>query len=884
MDSGPVVGILFHRDKSRAAKRLSDLSIDTASPFLCDEFLPIDEALGRDWDCDAHFLTYVLLDEDGDPLYARATKRSPLVQDLLRSGGKVAVSMLVLDYDLPKLADGKKQSWGEGWVGEFVEEVGKTGLPWPTYFYTTKHGARFIYVLDKPVGHLEAEGKLRTIINAYREAGIELDESCTDWTRLFRLPRTVREDTHKSFADDENFLFTNSGPLLNPDEVEISGEKGADVFAEVQPYEGDIPDPDAALALLTRVATNGRTYDSEWVKVAKKYLEGRDAYDVCFGHKPFDVKKHNGRNNAIVKTVGQIIGMTARQDEATPEGVYAIIFGALEQLNTSDTEGNDWHQIAWDIITRMWANETAQIEAENKEREQQITKGKELRHQLLEQVKKERPDDVPSDEDEAELWFRQRMIASDGRQHHIMRPDGSYNIQSVGDSMVIPMVRELGMEDVIETHEMSGKTWKMRSSQSILNDHATPISKVVCSAGIKTAFIDGPAGHRTLNMPVHRLNPKVKAKFSQEVDEWFQVLFGEKYDIAIEWLSWCLEVNQPICALNLFGSSGTGKGMLAQGLAECFEGERLNNGMTLGKYNAGLLESPLVNCDEGVPNIKSDEALSIDQAFRTMVTGGNVIIRSMYQNPFNARIYPRILFTSNNRDILKDLVGHRDLTDDDIKAIEVRLLSIHVKDKAIQHLTARGNYAFTDGWIHGRNRSKYILAGHIRWLYENRKPSQFGTGRLVVEGEIETDLVRGMRLRSASSQAVVKALLKLVEGNQVNKPGLHIAEGRVWVTPSGVVEFIQSTVSGIDEKLSLPRCSQILRQFAINDPGEGVTKKIRPPGGERGRWVEVDLGVLYEEALRYGTPCKRVEALLREQPDGKAKIAAAIAHSSRDND
>lgn len=885
MNSGPVVGILFQRDKSKAAKRLSDLSIDTAGGFLCDEHLPLSEALEREWDCDAHFIIYSLVDEDGDQVFARVSKRSPFAQDLLRAGGGISVPLLVFDHDLPKTNGGTKQVWTEEGLAKFLRKLGESDLPSPTYFYTTLHGCRFLYVLDKPVDHVAAEGMVRTVIDAYKSRGIELDEACVDWTRLFRLPKTIREDTGKTFATSKRFMLLNSGPLLPADEVEIATESSADVFSDVAQYEGDIPTADQVAIELVTEGKNGQSIDTQWVKVAKKFLDGRDAYSVCFEHQPFNEKKFNGRNNAIVKTAGQIVGMTARQPEASPEGIYALLFAALEQLEANDEEGNDWHTIAWDIIKRMWSNEVAQIEAENKEKEASIKEAKKLREHLLEKAKLERPQDVPKDDEEAEKWFRQRMVASDGRQHHIMRNDGTYNVQSVSDSMVIPMIRELGMEDVIETHEMKGKTWAIRSTQSILNDHATPISTIVCSSQIKTAFIDGPSGHRTLNMPVHRLNPYVTAKFSKEVDAWFEVLFGDKYDIAIEWLSWCLEVAKPICALNLFGSSGTGKGMLAQGLAECFEGERLNNGLALGKYNAGLLDTPLVNCDEGVPNIKSDESLSIDQAFRTMVTGGNVTIRSMYQNPFNARIYPRILFTSNDRDILKSIVGHRDLTDDDIKAIEIRLLSIHVKDGAIAYLTSRGNYNYTAGWIHGFSKSRYLLAGHIHWLFNNRKPSQFGTGRLLVEGEVETTLVRGMRLRSNTSQAVVKALLKMIEANNPNRAGLTIEDGRVWVTPSGVVEYILSSASQIDEKISLPRCSQILRQFAINiEEGTGATKKSRPPGARiRGRWVEVDLGVLFEEALRYGTPSRKVEALLREQPDGKLKIAAAMAHSGKDD-
>lgn len=896
MKSGPVVGIILDRKLAPGAKKLEDLAPDKAGYYLCDEHLPLAEAFAREWDQDAHFILYHLQDESGNVAFARANKHSSFPQQLLQAGGRIAITCLVFDHDLPKSPAGAKQEWTEEGLSQFVKGLAESDLPSPSCWYTTLHGSRFVYVLEEPVDHLRAEQLSQAIIAQFTAAGLtdvngvgHMDTGCVDWTRLFRLPRTVREDTGRRYSDDSRFLLLNGGPALDAGTIETGESHSApDVFADIKPYEGDLPSVDAIDGLSTKLGANGKLYPSEFFQVARKYLAGREAFDVCFNHAPFDEQKFGGRNNAIVKTVGQIVGMTARQEHSSPEGIYALLFGALEQLAVSDTEGTDWHTIAWDIICRMWSNETAQIDAENALKEASILAGKQTFVELLEKVKAERPGDVPKDPEEAAEWFRQRMIASDGRHHHVMRTDGSYNLRPVADSMLVPMIRELRMEDVIETHEMRGKSYQAKSTQSILNDHATPISQICCSARLQTAYIEGPAGHKILNMPVHRLNPKAVPRKSADVDNWLQALFGDKYDLGIMWLSWALEVNAPICALNLCGTPGTGKGMFAQGLAECFESEKLNNGMALGKYNAGLLDSPLVWCDEGVPNIKNDESLPLDQAFRTMVSGGSVTIRSMYQNPFNASIYPRILFTSNNRDILRDLVGRRDLTDDDIQAVEVRLLSIRVTEAARRFLTARGNYKYSDGWIHGKRSSKYILAGHIRWLHENRAEDVYGSGRLLVEGEVDTTLIRSMRLRSDSSQSVVLALLQMIESNNGTRQGIYVDDSRVWVTPAGVSNYINGPLSQIKEEVSYPRAAQILQQFTIagqkeieHGIGKVRTKKIKLPGAERARWVEVDLGILFEEALRYGTPCATVEKLLQAQPEGKLKIAAAIAHAGR---
>lgn len=875
----PQVGVIYERDRHPAAKRFADLlDEESAGRVLCDDHIALSEALSRDWDNDAHLILYSLHDEDDNPIFARVSKRSPFVAELIQRGGAVKVWLLVFDHDLPK-AQGLKQEWTEEGLGEFVQGLAQADLPPPTYWYSTLHGSRFVYVLSEPIDHLRAEAMSHAIIEQFKVAGIELDTACTDWTRLFRLPSTIREDTGERYKG----MQLGPGEPLDPSTITVDTTATVvENFAEVRPYEGTMPDVDQVRELLITKSEKGREIASDWVKTAKQYLQGRDAYPVCFEDAPIDTSK--GWNNGVVKLVGQIIGMTARQDNASPEGIFAILYGALEQLQIEENRTanqTEWFSKTWDIITRMWANEQAQIDAENQQREAQIIAAKAVRSELLEKIKAKRPQDVPADTEAAEAFLKQRMIASDGRLHWIMRPDASYNIKPIPDSMLVPMIRELGMEDVIETSEMRGKSWVTRSGKSILDDHATPIISVQCSSREPIAYIEGAPGYRTLHLPVHRLNPVIKPIFSADVDQWLRKFFGEKYDLGIEWMSWALEVGAPICSLNLYGAPGTGKGLFVQGLAECFEGERMNDGRVMGKFNEGLLHTPIINCDEGVPQIKSDEALTLDQAFRSFVSGGNITIRSMYQNPFSANVYPRIVFTSNDRDILKSIVGHRDLTDDDIRAIELRLLSIHVTSEAREFLTARGNYAFTAGWVHGKHKSKYTLANHILYLHEHRKPAKHGSGRLLVEGEVQTALVRGMRLRSQSAQSVLKTLVKMIESPQTKRHGLHIDDilGRVWVTPSGVVQYIETALAGIEQAITLPRSGQILRQFAPSQIDE--ISKSTPPGAQRGRWVEIDLGLLYEETERYGMTNTRLTKLLMLQPDGLHKIATVAAHTEQ---
>lgn len=880
----PIVGVIFNRDKHPGASTLAELSRpDTASLVLCDEHIALSEAMAREWDADAHVVMYTLVDEDGGPCYARANKRAPIAAELAKLGGRIDVTTLLFDYDLPKNPDGSKAVWSEEGLGEFVQVLAGADLPSPTYWYTTLHGCRFVYVLAAPVSHLVAEPLCAELMARFASAGVQLDPACKDWTRLFRLPGATREDSGSRFSQDAMFRFLGDGPVLDASTIEVTAAS-QEKFAQVVPYSADMPDPDECRALVVKKATNGREVPTDFAREAQKYLQGREAFAVCFEDGKVDVSQ--GWNNGVTRLVGQVVGMTARIESATPEAVFALLVPGLQQLQADEDQGaaaTQWLPKAWDITCRMWASEQAQIQAANEERERSVQRARGVREEILAKIVQEQPTAVPQSREDAEEWLRQRMVASDGRNHYVMRPDSTYNVRPCGDSMLVPMIRELGMEDVIETNELRGKSWVPRSAQSILNDHATPITSVSCSSRDRFAYIDGEQGARVLHLPVHRLNPRLAAggRYDARVQEWLEAMAGDKADLLVEWLSWALDVTAPICALNLYGASGAGKGMLAQGLAECFEGERSNDGRALGKFNEGLLHSPIINCDEGLPAIQSDESLPIDQAFRAFVSGGRLTIRSMYRDPFNASVYPRILFTGNDRDMLRSIVGHRDLTDEDVRAIEVRLLSLEIHAKARDLLTSRGNYSYTSGWVGGREPSKYVVANHIAWLYANRTPSQRGSNRLLVEGEVQTSMVRAMRLRTQASQAVLKAIVRMIESPSCPR-GLHVEGGYAWVSASGVVDYIGSPMSMIAERVSLSKAAAVLRQFSSLEY-DGATQKRRPKGQERGRWVEVNLAVIFEEGLRYGMACERIERLLRTQPGGEAAATEIISRNGEDD-
>jgi hypothetical protein len=875
---------VFNTKRILGAKCLADLGdpeiLERVSSIDLHEGTDLDEALEREWETDAHFVMYHADDGDGARMFARINK-GPFAGQLEQDGGRVVVGVLVFDHDLPRDSSGAKQQWSasslESFLGDLQEAAG-TSIPDPTAWYSTLHGSRFIYVLDEPVDTMTAEAMMRGMMTVFLDAGIELDDACKDWTRLFRLPNVEREG-HGHY---ESTMFSG-GPALVVADAPIGEVEKGNVSATIDHYDGEMPNPDEVLELLEEKRDNGRTYKSDLVKAAKKALLGRDAEGIIFEHKPIVVGEKDW-DTSVMRIVGQTVGMLAREASATPEGIYALLHASLEQLQDREMRGaneTNWYENAWGKIIRAWNGEQEQIEVERAEHAARQEAAQATKVEMIEAYREARPeDDVPEDKDEALEWYARRMIATTGKFHYVMRDDQSYNLQPCTDSTLIPTVRDLGMADVIPTTEYRGKMVVNRSSREIINDCAMPVVEVIPSVLEDIAYIDGRPGSRRLHVPIHRLNPDLAEEgiYNPDVDEWLQALGGKQYERLVEWLAHALDVKRSICALNLYGSPGTGKGLLALGISECFESGQVNGPEALGKFNKGLLKSPLVNCDEGVPSMSNGETLPLDQAFRSLVTGGKVMIRQMHTDHFMAELYPRIMFTSNDRDIISSIVGHRDLTDDDTRAIEQRLLSIEVSPDARMLLTGKGNFTHTHGWVAGNERTKLVVANHIYWLYLRREKSQTSSGRLLVEGDVQTKLVNDLRIRSRDAETVLRAIVKLITSAQGGNARIHVHEQmRVWVTAADIVEYVEGADMMLTKTLSMKAAARVLRHFATADVREesgGRIAKTSPPGAaSRKRWTEIDLGIVYEAALSHGMNVDQIERMLQNQPGGPDIIA-----------
>jgi len=168
------------------------------------ETLPLIEALNRQWYSEAMMLSYLVRH--------RATGRALAYQPRVNKNGlpwmekqgyDLFSTMLGIDVDTPG---------HRAWTPEDQEEFERVTMTSPLLqragIYRTERGWRALFIYAEPVPTRYAEEVGNCFIVQLQREGVRADTSCKDWTRLFRLPKTVRfsKDGKRRIARRSDFV------------------------------------------------------------------------------------------------------------------------------------------------------------------------------------------------------------------------------------------------------------------------------------------------------------------------------------------------------------------------------------------------------------------------------------------------------------------------------------------------------------------------------------------------------------------------------------------------------------------------------------------------------------------------------------------------------
>ncbi len=839
-------------------------NLDDVAPAL--DIVTFEEAFEKPFNTDAHFISYYPIGI-GQGAFPRLNK--PMVPKLRMQNGDIVQSCLVLDYDNPD-----KTTWTRERLDQWLLALNQIADDWPAaftfnVFYTTRHGCRLVYVYDAPVPVDIAEGKHRYMVQEFQRRGMSFDPACSDWTRLFRLPYVMRDGT-PTWEDEIKEVYIQPDHRLDSDSIPQGEIIAVNEYAHIREFDEAKPTEENSTQIReTYNSDTGRYNQSQFYKDARKRLKGRECYACVFDHAP--IAAAGSRDMKIHAHVGQMVGLLYYLTGTTAAHIYALLLPSVQDLEP-DGDTPDWTDILWSAIGRLWMKEEAKAEAAQQQANDLAEHTVTIQERIIAGMREWCKAPEIHDDATAMEFMGQHLICSVGNNYFVMTGSGYYDQQQLLSVQIVPRIRELRMDGLIELKKPNHDGTRMidKHVSELINEHATIANDIQAKPQVPGSFIENiGTGNATFVVRSYARNEQLEPTFNTDVDAWLHAMLGEEYEGVAHWVGWALAFEEgPICALSIVGAQGSGKKLFCQGLAECLEKPRLASAADLtSDTQYGLIDSPFLVINEGWPQGRARGLHPADQ-FRALIAGDDFRMNRKFMAPVYANSAVRILFTANNTDVIHALTGNRNLSPEDRNALGIRLMHVDIGDGGQIWLRSRGGVQLTGvsgrRWIRGDSgeESSYLIARHFLWLYKNRKgPTGF---RFLVEGNARHEIMFEMRTQSGSTPLVIETIIRLLE-QPLMKEGCVVYEGKLYVLTEAILNYFRDTLSqNTRERLTAKVIGSVMKSLVMRDNPHPFIIQTREKHGRR-RWHEIDCALLLSVAERDGWKCAKLEQILEEQ-------------------
>lgn len=794
------------------------------------------EALTKHYPTPALAVGYSVVGEPRTPRLAKRDERQ-----IAKMGGEVLVHTLMIDYDLPKV-DGQKVPWTDpdaAW-DVLAKLTDSPGL-WPTAFYTTKHGARLVYVLSHMLSPQDSEHVYKNLIDELRKLGIESDENTKDWTRMFVLPYVTKDDGEKLWENETIWVETFPDHTLNPDL--LMGQAAR----EFEPCIIDSYKPDARRCdILLR--KDGKA--TAMHRIAKKKLDSNDFLVYLFDNGAtcdFPAGERDTRINAMAWSVVRGLYGKKGLQEMGPEFPYAVMRHGVSQMpRDEDDPDKDWTDTLWEKTCRIWESMVDEAEMERldvAELEEEVLVG--FKKQLMRDNANIRELMVRYDIETEVGFMKRHMILQSKGEIYMLGRDGFYQTRPVHPMGMHGQAESQGLGSLYGLLQFGERV----SEVDLRREYGITVHQIEGRLGLDRGQIAGLGTECVrLQIPTYYVRP-LEPLFVPQVDQWLKALAGDYYERLTDWIGHAQQVDRPICALSLTGGPGAGKTFLAELMGERFGPGGKNAEQVFGKWNIGLRDNPVINLDEHITGP------SIDGKFREYVTGGNLMLSQRNVDERSYEVYPRVIVTANNLEALTHIVASRDLDDESHRALVERILHIQVDEEA-KEMVRREE---TENWIRGDR----LALRHFAWLYENRaQPSQWqGSGRFLVEGEQHSEVLQEARFNSPMVEAVMDLLVSLIESPGNSGDDINIREDLIHCSATKLAQVMKAknaeyyhltkSAKGIGaalRKLSIAHTSNPVRIWHV--PVEPILRHAMSVGAKCPRLREIYETHHGEEAIK----------------------------------
>lgn len=311
---------------------------------------------------------------------------------------------------------------------------------------------------------------------------------------------------------------------------------------------------------------------------------------------------------------------------------------------------------------------------------------------------------------------------------------------------------------------------KLKSLQQVLDQYGQAPTYTSYSYQVPRSTLDGDTF--TQRAGVARA---FAPAYDAQVARWFELLAGPEHEAFLDWLATLTRTDRPTAGLCIMGTSGAGKDLLIDGLAEIWSGARLSFERALHRFNVPLTESPLVIANEEV-RVPKEFSGSPSDALKEMISDSKRKVEAKYGGTVDLHGCLRVIMATNANGALK---FSRDPTPSDIVALDDRILLLRPSEACRTYLEQelKGRET-TEGWVSGQ-----AIARHVTWLQQHRVvvpgPRFLVQGRGGMSDLLSAD--------GRGSAVVLSALLEALLGPKERNPKIaQLWHGEVWASVSNL--------------------------------------------------------------------------------------------------
>jgi hypothetical protein len=203
------------------------------------EVLELKDALERTYTTDAHLVSYVVRNADGQPLTHQPRINKGGIAWMRAQGFTVDQAVFFCDEDNPGHAP-----WSFALLDKAVRQYAELEVLQTAGIYHTEHGRRIVQPIAAPLHVEQVEPYLDRWLLELAAAGIRFDKACRDWTRHFRLPHVRRDGRpfRSPLVDVERMRAIELAPLPVARPEEVRGRAGPRAAASAIAFTEELPE------------------------------------------------------------------------------------------------------------------------------------------------------------------------------------------------------------------------------------------------------------------------------------------------------------------------------------------------------------------------------------------------------------------------------------------------------------------------------------------------------------------------------------------------------------------------------------------------------------------------------------------------------------------